>query len=31
MRPPDTGSEEEKRWIRENRPSKPTSSTVATN
>ena len=31
MRPPDTGSEEEKRSIRENRPSKPTSSTVATN
>src|SRR5260370_763225 len=25
MRPPDTGSDEEKRWIRENRPSKPTS------
>jgi hypothetical protein len=25
MRPPDSGSEEEKRWIRENRPSKPTS------
>jgi len=31
MRPPDTGSHEEKRWIRENRPSKPTSSAVATN
>jgi len=31
MRPPDTGSDEEKRWIRENRPSKPTSSAVATN
>jgi phenylpyruvate tautomerase PptA (4-oxalocrotonate tautomerase family) len=23
MRPPDSGSDEEKRWIRENRPSKP--------
>ena len=28
MRPPDTGSEEEKRWIRENRPSKPTSARI---
>lgn len=26
MRPPDSGSEEEQRWIRENRPSKPASS-----
>ena len=31
MRPPDSGSEEEKRWIRENKPSKPTSSAASTN
>jgi branched-subunit amino acid ABC-type transport system permease component len=30
MRPPDSGSEEEKRWIRENRPSKPTPSAAPT-
>ena len=29
MRPPDSGSEEEKRWIRENRPSKPPQSVAS--
>ena len=31
MRPPDSGSEEEKRWIRENKPSKPTPNAASTN
>jgi Putative oxalocrotonate tautomerase enzyme len=30
MRPPDSGSDEEKRWIRENRPSKPPQNVAAT-
>ena len=30
MRPPDSGSEEEKRWIRENKPSKPAPSAAST-
>jgi len=30
MRPPDSGSDEEKRWIRENRPSKPAPSSTST-
>jgi hypothetical protein len=31
MRPPDSGSEEEKRWIRENKPSKPAPNAASTN
>jgi hypothetical protein len=31
MRPPDSGSAEEKRWIRENRPSKPPQNAAAAN
>lgn len=30
MRPPDSGSDEEKLWIRENRPSKPPQKVAAT-